>query len=337
MSPKITVLMAVFNGEKFIKEAVDSILSQSFTDFEFIVINDASTDLTVPIIESYKDPRITLIHNKKNSGLPASLNTGLDLAKGTYIARMDGDDIALPERLRKQFKLMEINENINICGSWIEAFGDENRIITLPEKDEDIRTGLLFVNCLAHPSIMMRKGVLDKNGLRYDSSLTSSIDYDLWARAIDKCMFYNVQEVLLKYRVHSNQISVDKQKEQLFNSMKVKKDLLERIGITPTEEELELHYLIGEGLFKPENVEEIENASKWFNVLERSMNISEKHPCYKEITARHLLTYYNNNADKGLPAAISFLRKFMFRSDVDMINKLRYLQKVFYSSYFKKI
>ncbi|TNE70794.1 glycosyltransferase family 2 protein, partial [bacterium] len=115
-SPVITCLMSVYNGEEFLREAMDSILDQTYTNFEFLIINDGSTDDTVPIIESYDDPRIRLIHNEVNIGLTKSLNKGIGLAKGEYIARMDADDISLPERFERQIEVL-LNSKIDICGT----------------------------------------------------------------------------------------------------------------------------------------------------------------------------------------------------------------------------
>ncbi|HKQ33129.1 MAG TPA: glycosyltransferase family A protein, partial [Thermodesulfobacteriota bacterium] len=118
MTPKVTVLMTVYNGEKFLNEAIDGILNQTFRDFEFLIINDGSTDGSREIIKSYKDPRINLVDNESNIGLTASLNRGLSLAGGEYIARQDADDISLPERLEKQISILERNPDIALLGSW---------------------------------------------------------------------------------------------------------------------------------------------------------------------------------------------------------------------------
>ena len=131
-SPQISVVMPAYNAEKYITEAIDSILFQTFKDFEFIIINDASTDSTKDIIESYKDPRIKLVNNEQNKGVAKSLNIGISVACGKYIARMDADDIALPERFQKQFDFMEQHPNIDVCGSWAKKTGNENEIINNP-------------------------------------------------------------------------------------------------------------------------------------------------------------------------------------------------------------
>lgn len=158
-TPTITVLMPVFNCELYIKDAVDSILNQTYNNFEFLIIDDASTDETVSIIKAYTDSRIKLIEKPINTGLTNSLNQGLKLAKGKYIARMDGDDISLPERFEKQITFLEKNPEVVLCGSWFNVIGSE-LVIKTPENYEDIKLALLKGNCIAHPSVMMRNKFL---------------------------------------------------------------------------------------------------------------------------------------------------------------------------------
>ena len=126
-TPKITVLMPVYNGEKYLKESIESILKQTFRDFEFLIINDTSTDESEKIIRSFKDSRIKLIKNEKNIGLTKSLNKGLDLAKGEYMARMDADDISLPKRLEIQVAFMDKNPKIGVIGAWAKVIGESNK------------------------------------------------------------------------------------------------------------------------------------------------------------------------------------------------------------------
>jgi glycosyltransferase involved in cell wall biosynthesis len=144
MSPYVTVLMPVYNTEMYLKEAIDSILNQTFRDFEFIVINDGSTDSTSDIIESYSDPRIIYLQNEKNLGVATSLNKGLSIAKGTYIARMDGDDVSRCDRLEKQVAFMDANPEIGVCGTWLETIGDRNEVWSPPRNHDQIIVGMLL-------------------------------------------------------------------------------------------------------------------------------------------------------------------------------------------------
>ena len=157
-TPAISVLMSVFNSDKYLHEAIDSILKQTFTDFEFIIINDASTDSSVNIIKSYNDIRIVLIENETNIGLTNSLNKGIKRATGKYIARMDADDIALPFRFAEQFSFMELHAEIGICGTWVETFNEKGKIVVwdYPETHEKIICRQFFNVGFAHPTVMFR-------------------------------------------------------------------------------------------------------------------------------------------------------------------------------------
>jgi glycosyltransferase involved in cell wall biosynthesis len=209
--PKISVVMSVYNCEKYIKEAIYSILNQNFGDFEFIIINDGSTDKTREIIEEYKDERIKVINNK-NKGLTKSLNEGIELAKGEYIARMDADDISLRERFEKQVEFLDFNTDIYMCGTWAE-FIDENGVFLKdfkrPITDKEIKKELLFHNPFIHSSVMIRKSVFDKVGL-YNESFRYAQDYELWTRVVAKLKTANLPEALLKYRVLKESITKSK-------------------------------------------------------------------------------------------------------------------------------
>lgn len=207
MNPKVTVLMPVYNGERYLREAIDSILSQTFRDFEFLIINDASTDGSVGIINSYKDPRIRLVHNETNLDRCATPNKGLDLAQGEYLARMDCDDISLPMRLEKQVKFLDANPDVGVCGTWIKLFMDTDNIIKYPLTHEPIKCHLLLGCQLAHSSVMLRKKVFLDHHLYYDDNYKTAEDYELWIRCSNVTLLANIPEILVKYRWHAEQIS----------------------------------------------------------------------------------------------------------------------------------
>jgi glycosyltransferase involved in cell wall biosynthesis len=205
-SPRVTVLMPVYNGEQYLPEAMESILNQSFTDFEFLIINDGSTDQSVSIINSYPDPRIQLVENEGNIGLVHTLNRGIDLTKGEFIARMDCDDISMPDRLSKQLALMEQHPEVGVCGGWIEYFMGRQLLMDFPVSDEDIKQALLSYNPMAHPAVMIRVKVIKTNHIYYDPEYQHVEDYELWARLAAITCFINIPEVILKYRIHPEQI-----------------------------------------------------------------------------------------------------------------------------------
>jgi glycosyltransferase involved in cell wall biosynthesis len=209
-NPKVTVLMPVYNGERYLREAVESILDQTFTDFEFLIINDGSTDRTVKIIESYSDPRIRLVHNEKNMKLIATLNKGLKLARGEYIARVDCDDISLPERLAKQVAFMDANPEVGVLGTafqTIDSYGKSlNSPILYPSQYSFLRWSLCFYSPIVHPTVMMRKElVLGADG--YSPEAIHVEDYDLWRRLSGVTQLSNLQDVLIYLRKHDANVT----------------------------------------------------------------------------------------------------------------------------------
>lgn len=270
MAPKVTMLMGVYNGERTIREAIDSVLEQTYKDFELLIINDGSKDKSVEIIESIKDPRIRLVHNEKNMNLVPTFNRGLELAQGEYIARMDADDKCVPERLEKQVSFMDTHPGIGICGSWIKYFEGADAIVKLPENHDEIMCRLFFSNVIAHPTVIMRKKVLKENNLKYEMNLAE--DYDLWQRASFKTKLHNIQEVLLNYRI-------SKESYSQLNSPKVSpvinemiKRNLKPLKIEADEELSQLHKDIGNSVV----METKEKAQKAMNHLKALYNSNKK-------------------------------------------------------------
>lgn len=281
MNPKVTVLMSVYNGEKYLREAIDSILSQTFRDFEFLIINDGSTDTSVEIINAYTDPRIQLVHNDSNLGQAATMNRGLDLAHGEYIARMDCDDISLSMRLEKQVRFMDENPEVTICGAWCRVFGaEQNAVWKYPLSADIIRTELLFSCAMVHPSVIMRRYLLDLNRFRYSESHWHAEDYELWARASESIKLANLGEVLILYRVHADQLGSKYTGEQQKTAYQVRLKQLHNMGIEPTTAEMDLHQSIGTGNFIIER-DFVEKAEFW---LMKILMVNNKRCVYPEKT-----------------------------------------------------
>ena len=215
MSPKVTVLMSVYNGERFLREAIESILTQTFTDFEFLIIDDGSTDATAQILSEYagQDARIRIVTNETNIGLTKSLNKGIDLAKGEYIARMDADDVSLPERLEKQYRFFKNYPEYTVIGTWGEIINEKDEIIGMLQPEFTFETILsnTFWGCrLVHPSTFYRKKQIRLiHG--YNETLAATQDYDLWLRIIAQgWKIANLPEILIQYRIHEKSISVSR-------------------------------------------------------------------------------------------------------------------------------
>lgn len=213
-SPLISVLFPVYNSEKFLKEAIDSILNQTYAHFEFIIIDDCSTDSSVEIIKSYQDERIIFIQKEKNTGYTDSLNMGIQMAKGKYLARMDSDDISMPTRFAKQIDILEQNEEIVLCGADVQIIDSQSKT-RIPYTHEDILIQLLEKTAFTHPVTMIRKSTLWDNQLTYDRNLEPSEDYDLWVKLAFLGKTANHPDVLLHYREHQNQTSQKRYEEQM--------------------------------------------------------------------------------------------------------------------------
>lgn len=204
IKPLVTVLMPVFNGEKYIYEAIESILNQTFRNFEFIIIDDGSTDQTSTIIKSFTDPRIRLVQNTENIGVSKSSNKGLALAEGIYIARLDADDVSLPERLSKQVEYLEHHPNIGVLGTSlqiIDAHNNKSNTLLLPTQHNVLKWCLCFINSIAHSTVMMRREVVEQvHG--YNADMVLAEDYDLWRRLSCITQLSNLHDIYVLYRVH---------------------------------------------------------------------------------------------------------------------------------------
>ena len=177
----VTVLMPVYNAERYVSEAIESILNQTYRDFEFIIINDGSTDQSEEIIQRYNDSRIVYVRNERNIRLVATLNKGIRMASGKYIMRMDADDISSTDRMKLQVKFMELHPDVGVCGSFLSVFGETIKpyLSRRPENDEDIRSSMLVNNPLGHPNVIIRKSVLVKNDIWYDENYYRMEDWGL--------------------------------------------------------------------------------------------------------------------------------------------------------------
>lgn len=209
--PLVTVLMPVFNGARFLRAAIDSVLASTFLDFELLIIDDGSTDGSPGILASYSDPRMRVVNNPTNLGLIASLNHGLDIAQGRYVARMDADDLMLPQRLERQVETLESDLGLSMVASTIEFINADDKVTGTWDTDRattseaSIRAMLPRTNCIAHPSVMLRRSAFE--ALRYSPQQPNAEDWDLWMRVLaNGGRIAKLPEVLLRYRVHPSSI-----------------------------------------------------------------------------------------------------------------------------------
>lgn len=214
--PRVSVVMSVYNEEQYVRDAVDSILRQTFTDFEFVIIDDGSVDQTSTVLKSYHDPRLRVYH-QANQGQSVALNQGIRLSSGCYIARMDGDDVSLPERLEKEVRLLDAYPEIGLVGTWcvkIDAKTGQQRVQWLPENNLAIRRFMGVDNPFIHSSVMIRRSVLERVGL-YDEGLIWQ-DYDLWVRIARHHRMANIPEPLIIRRKHPASITSTARKSREF-------------------------------------------------------------------------------------------------------------------------
>ena len=202
---KVSVVMSVYNSEKYLKSAIESILAQTFSDFELIIINDKSQDSSLAIMKSFQeqDPRVIILNNESNIGLTKSLNRGLSVAHGEYIARMDADDISVPERLEKQVRFLDEHPNysfVSCIARYINENGEVEQMRMFPETNEEIYEMMPKVDAVMHPGVMFRKKDIEKIG-NYCEDFRVVQDYDLWFRGMAAgYKFYNIQEPLVLFR-----------------------------------------------------------------------------------------------------------------------------------------
>lgn len=222
--PTVSVLMSVYREKpEWLEESINSILNQTFKNFEFIIINDNPGGVEQKsILNKYQslDDRIIVVQNPCNLGLTKSLNIGLKLARGKYIARMDADDISLSNRFLKQFEYLESHREIGVCGCNVETFGSKQMLWVYPDTYQ--KCLLFFRSPFAHPSVMIRSCVLKDNHIIYNENMHCAQDFDLWERLYPITQFANLQEVLLRYRLSDLQITKRKAKEQYLLSTSIK-------------------------------------------------------------------------------------------------------------------
>lgn len=238
--PLVTVLMPTYKGAKYLAETIDAVLNQTFTDFEFLIINDCSPDDTDSVIARYNDPRIRYIKNETNLGISGSSNKGFQLAKGKYIVRQDHDDIPHPDKLRRQVDFMESHPKVGLCGTGFSCFGSKSKTVIYPENDAEIKALLLFKMPLAHQTAIMRKQVFLDNNLAYDETFASSNDRRLWIAAMDFMQFHNLPQSLLKYRMYQGMTSQTKRDRVLEEGRRLRDILYQKLDYRPSESELEI-------------------------------------------------------------------------------------------------
>lgn len=246
----VSVIMSNYNTpEEYLRSAIESILNQTYINFEFIITDDCSTDNSLSIIESYKDKRIKILRNEENLGITKSLNKCLDVAKGEFVARMDGDDISLPERFEKQVEFLQSHPDHIVCGTGVELIGDwqtrhSNKHIcrTIPDK-ESFRIHLLFGNYpnIVHPTAMFNRNLLIKYNISYNENYRLAQDYRMWVSCSEVAECANIPETLLNYRIHGKAVSSDKKELQKNTAIRIMQEQLDVLHVELNDEFADIH------------------------------------------------------------------------------------------------
>ncbi|MGB4660440.1 MAG: glycosyltransferase [Mobilitalea sp.] len=301
-TPKISVIMPAYNAEKYIQKAIDSVLNQTYRNFELIIIDDCSQDSTMDIVNIYIDKRIHIIHNPKNSGIAYSRNAGLDYSTGKYIAIMDDDDISISSRFEKQIEFLETNESIDVVGGRIQLIDSEGTIITTSKSvlynPRYIRAVFLFNNNYVNSEVMFRKSLVDTHNIKYKDNYLGMEDFGFWIDCSKKGNMSNIDELLLQHRMTEDN-ETNRVKRELFNERKklfadlqkyslyesgfrlhddclnvLCKFITENGGKCETKEELQTFYKALREVVKQANVMKIDNR-KEIQIL-----------CKKQLTAK---------------------------------------------------
>ena len=243
-APKVTVFIPVYNREKYIATAIDSILAQTFQDFELLLVDDGSTDASVQIIAAYRDPRLRLVRQETNQGIPKTRNKGLELARGEYIALLDSDDYAYPQRLARQVAFLDAHPEYVEIGTWNRAMNARGvpmrKLKIQPVLPQDVKAMLLFRCCIKNRSVLARTAVLREYG--YREEFPRCQDYDLHVRLAAEHPIANLPQVLVLGRLHDERYTGQTTDLGKVLKMRIMAAQLSRLGVRHSERDLERHY-----------------------------------------------------------------------------------------------
>lgn len=314
--PQVTVLMPAYNVEKYIAEAIDSILQQSFKDFVLLVMDDCSTDGTASIVASYSDLRVRYEKNSTNLGLSDNLNKGFGLADTKYIARMDGDDIAHPQWLECNIDYLEAHPDIDLCGSCFQYFGTKSSEVFFPQQHDDIMANMLFGCSIIVP--VFRKEALQRHGLLVRSECFPAEDYRFWAEWIRVGKMHNIQKKLFRYRMHESQICSSKVEIQKKKANEVRLFMLEWLNPNMNEEDRK-YFIDGFTCYEDLSDEKLQRM-EFFALLLRAKNKEIGHFSDESLERRfksHLLhAAYTMVHDTFFHAGFNMEAYRMFRKSI---------------------
>jgi len=317
MDVVVSVMMSTYNGEKYIGDAIKSVLSQSFSNFEFLITDDASTDSTVELIEAFKDNRIILIKNKYRKGLTANLIEMQKKAKGKYLARLDSDDLSDSHRIEYQVDFLNNNKNCVMVCSYAKVFGDKMGTIKTPSRFEDLKVALLFYNPIVHSSVMLRNNC----NLFYDASFLKAQDYALWDYVVEKGFrIACIPKKLVSFRCHQSQISNNGKKEQNTYRNIIIRRALSRLSIVldSSRENIWFRFLSGETNFSINEINLIVDVLIKIQRNNRKIGLYNQNALSKRLEHYYICLYlivkragYRFEHNQFIKSKIPFYKRFI--------------------------
>lgn len=290
--------MPTYNVAPYVKEAIASVLRQTYRDFELLVIDDCSTDNTVSLVRSIDDPRIHIVQNEKNVGLAENLNRGLSHITTEYVARMDGDDIAEPRWLEREVTILDSHPEIGICSGGFERFGTVKSLVRFPERHEDCMANMLFECSVIVPTFRM--SLYRDHGLRYSTIAFPAEDYRFWAECLRITKIYNVQETLFHYRMHPTQICTARREEQQKKVAATRRYMLEWLSPDFTEEEMQYYtgQFMAPQISSPQDYTERKSFSRKLVDKNRSVGHFDEEALRRRLDKHLTLTLYNTIVER---------------------------------------
>ncbi len=332
--PLVTVILPVYNAQLFLAKAIDSVLAQTYTHFELLLINDGSTDDSERIILSYTDVRIRYIKNKQNIQLIATLNKGIALAQGEYIARMDADDECMPTRLAKQVQFMQDNPNVGVCGTYARRKDIRTNTITnweYPTTHNQMKCRLFWGSTIIHPTAMLRNSVLQH--IKFNANYPHAEDYKLWKDIAQYYTLANIPEYLLNYTEHDGQITETQKTNMNATSFKINKEWLYELDLyLPLE--IEEHYqkflYYDYTNWYNANVQQLIIFLELLTTHNNSKNIFDTQLFAQQLAERIYFVIFNTT--KIAPKGLMYYQHSIFETiaPITLTGKLKYYYKRFF-------
>lgn len=326
-APVVSVIMPAYNVERYVNDAIESILNQTFKDFEFIIVDDASTDKTLAEIKKHSDERIKILVNETNSGPGACMNKAMRISLGKYIVRMDADDISHHSRIEKLHEFLESNPSIDVCGCSMQLFGTEKNSVEFSADHDEIVAGLFWKSTVPQGAVMMRKAIIERNNLFYDESFRVGGDWKYWCSIKDHVRFSNLKEVLYFYRRGEQNITVQHKNKSSDRSLKIHSYLLSDFGIPFNTDDLKKHQFVLGMFFDPFVPDDVRSARDWIMKLRNHNLLSKKynHEYFVKISEQH----WNWVFYKLVPYGFSFYWEYVSVSGFRLSNFVYYLKYTF--------